>query len=55
MEYTEYEVKQSSNNELVGQIFCIISSAEADGTTMYDIYETDGTSAGTKVTFINPE
>ena len=53
--YTEVEVLTNSPDEsFVGQKFYITSDAEADGTTVYELYSDAGTtSAGIYVTITN--
>lgn len=50
VEYTEVEVKTNSEAGWVGEKFFVISSAEADGTTKYDLYDSNGDTVGVKVT-----
>ena len=50
VEYTEAEVKTNTEPEWVGRKFYIISTATADGTTKYPLYDAEGQEAGVLVT-----
>jgi len=49
-EYTEAEVKENTEPEWVGRKFYIISTAVADGTTKYPLYDAEGQEVGVLVT-----
>ena len=50
VEYTEVEVTENSVAEWIGRKFYIISTAEANGETKYDLYDAEGDTVGVKVT-----
>lgn len=48
-DYAEIEVKTNYEPSWVGRKFYILASANADGETLYDLYDAEGNAVGVKV------